>query len=624
MTTSNNIQKYLENNQKSQFVNKNYLDFRQDLLNYAKEFYSENILDFSETSLGGMFLDFASIVGDSLVFYAEQQFSELDYTTAVDIDNITKHLRRANIKSNTAYPSSLTATFTIEVEKSNTSTQRDPKPNLEHLPVLPSGTRIIADNGVEFTLDEDVDFSVGFTQKIGSVNEDGSPFSLIITKKAICTSGSVITESVNFPDDDKKTYFLSYELAEPDVTDILSVVDEDLNEYYEVEYLSQNTLFKAIKNEIDNNQYMYIRNAPYRYVIEKEYKAKKTTLRFGNGSGKVIKNNVFTNTSDLILPLKNKSIVGRTDVNPNLILENNSLGVSPKGKTLLITYKAGGGTSHNIPKKTLNTFFDDPVLIFKNSKNIIPTQIREEILLSLTVTNEERAVGGAEAPSINDLKTQIPAAIHAQGRIITYEDLIARILTMPSNFGKIEKAVALDNPYSSLSKDLFVICKDSEGFYVNASDAIKINLSNYINEFRLISDNYNILDVPIFNFAIDLQVKVASGYNIESVLFDIQRNIANEMNFSLMQIGEPIDVNRIIKSVSSTVGVLTILTDSNRIIKSKTDRDQFYDFNNDIIRSYSSNSIDPMINFINGFVYPSRGGIFELKYSAIDIKITAN
>ena len=96
MSTSNNIQKYLENNRKSQFINKNYLDFRQDLLNYAKEFYSENILDFSETSLGGMFLDFASIVGDSLVYYAEQQFNELDYTTAVDIDNITKHLRRAN------------------------------------------------------------------------------------------------------------------------------------------------------------------------------------------------------------------------------------------------------------------------------------------------------------------------------------------------------------------------------------------------------------------------------------------------------------------------------------------------------------------------------------------------
>lgn len=624
MSTSNNIQKYLENNRKSQFINKNYLDFRQDLLNYAKEFYSENILDFSETSIGGMFLDFASIVGDSLVYYAEQQFNELDYTTAVDIDNITKHLRRANIKNNTSYPSSLTATFTIEVERDSTSSQRNPKPNVEHLPTLPSGTRIIANNGVEFMLGEDVDFSSDYTQTIGAVNEGGSPFSLIITKKAVCTSGTVITESVSFPNDDKKSYFLSYELAEPNATNIISVVDEDLNEYHEVEYLSQNTLFKSIQNEIDNNQYMYIRSAPYRYVIEKEYKSKKTVLRFGNGSGKIIKDNVFTNTSDLILPIKNNNIVGRTDVNPSLLLQNNSLGVSPKGKTLIITYKAGGGISHNIAKNTLNTFFDDPILVFSNSSSIIPTQIRQSIVSSITVTNEEKAVGGAEAPSINDLKSQIPAAIHAQGRIITYEDLIARILTMPSNFGKIEKAVALNNPFSSLSKDLFIICRDNEGFYINASDAIKINLSNYINEFRLISDNYNILDVPLFNFGINLQIKVASGYNIESVLFDVQRNITSEMNFSLMQIGEPINVNKIIKAASGTTGVLTILTDNNRIVASKTDKDQFYDFSNDIIRTYAANSIDPRTNFINGFVYPSRGGIFELKYSAIDIKITAN
>lgn len=624
MSASRNIQKYLEINQRSQFVNKNYLDFRQDLLNYAKEFYSENILDFSETSLGGMFLDFASIVGDSLVYHAEQQFNELDYSTAVDIDNITKHLRRANIKNNTSYPSSLTATFKIEVEKSSSSTQKDPKPITEHLPVLSKGERLIADNGVEFTLDEDVDFSVDYTQEVGSVNEDGSPFSLIITKKAGCTSGSIISESVTFPNDESKPYFLSYELSESDVTEIISVVDEDLNEYYEVDYLSQNTLFKSFKNEIDNNQYAYIRAASYRFIVEKEYKTRKTSLRFGNGSGKVVKSNVFTNTSDIILPLKNKSVVGRTDVNPSLLLQNNSLGVSPKGKSLVITYKAGGGISHNIAKNSLNNFILSPVLLFKNSDNQISTQTKESITSSLVVTNEEKAVGGAEPPSINDLKSQIPASIHAQGRIITYEDLIARILTMPSNFGKIEKAVALDNPYSSLSKDLFITCKDNEGYYVNSTDAIKINLSNYINEFRLISDNYNILDVPIFNFGINIQVKIASGYRIGNVLLNIQTNIANEMNFNLMQIGEPIDTNRILKAVNSTKGVLTILTDVKRIVVSKTDAEQFYDFSSDSIRTYSSNSLDPMINFINGFIYPSRGGIFELKYSAIDIKVTAN
>jgi hypothetical protein len=70
---SNKLQKYLTNNNKDRvFINKTFNDFRRDLLNYVNEFYSENIIDFSETGLGGLFLDFAAIVGDSLVYYAEQ------------------------------------------------------------------------------------------------------------------------------------------------------------------------------------------------------------------------------------------------------------------------------------------------------------------------------------------------------------------------------------------------------------------------------------------------------------------------------------------------------------------------------------------------------------------------
>lgn len=622
--SSSNIQKYLLNSKKSQFINKNFVDFKRDLLNYAKEFYSDDIVDFSETSLGGMFLDFASIVGDSLVYYAEQQFAELDYETATNVDNITKHLRRANIKNNSAYPSSVTAQFSIIVPKDPTSSQSDPKPIKSYLPALKKGLRLVSNSGIEFTLTEDVDFSENYTQAIEQFTEDGSPFSLKITKEGICNSGSLIVERVNFPADDASQHFLSYQLDKNNVTEIISVIDDDLNEYYEVDYLSQNTIFESIENEIDKNSYIHIKSVPRRFVVERNFKNRSVVLRFGNGDGKIIKDNVFSNTSDLILPLKNKSVIGRTMVDPSLILKNNSFGVSPKGKSLTITYKSGGGTSHNIRKNTLNTIAETPNLIFSNSTVNIPQNIRENILATLSVTNEQNAIGGAPAPTINDLKANIPAAIKAQGRIISQEDLIARIITMPSNFGKIEKAVALDNPYSSLAKDLYIICKDSEGFYMNASDAIKINLSNYINEFRLISDSYNILDVPIFNFGINMSVRVASGYSIQSVLSSIQRNIISELRFDLLQIGEPINVNKIIKAASDTEGLLTIVTPKENIVVARTEKNQFFDFTNDIIRSYSNNVIDPLINYVDGLVYPSRGGIFEMKYTSKDIIINAN
>lgn len=622
--SSSNIKKYLLNNKKSQFINKNFVDFKQELLNYAKEFYSDDIVDFSETSLGGMFLDFASIVGDSLVYYAEQQFAELDYETATNVDNITKHLRRANIKNNSAYPSSVTAQFSIVVQKDPTSRQDDPKPIQSHLPVLKKGLRLVSNSGIEFTLVEDVNFTNDYTQTIEQFNEDGSPLTLRIIKEGICSSGSLVVERVSFPADDSSKHFLSYELDKTNVTEIISIVDDDLNEYHEVDYLSQNTVFESIENEVDKNNYLYIKSVPRRFVVERNFRNRSVVLRFGNGDGKIIKDNVFSNTSDLILPLKNKNVIGRTMVDPSLILKNNSFGVSPKGKSLTITYKSGGGTSHNIRKNTLNTLAEVPNLLFVNSIENLQQTVRESILASVTVNNEQGAIGGASAPTINDLKANIPAAIKSQGRIISHEDLVARIITMPSNFGKVEKAVALDNPYSSLAKDLYIICKDSEGFYVNASDAIKINLSNYINEFRLISDSYNILDVPIFNFGLNMSIRVASGYNMQSVLSSVQRNIISELRFDLLQIGEPINVNKIVKAASDTEGLLTVVTPKENIIVAKTEKHQFFDFTNDVIRSYSNNVVDPLINYVDGLVYPSKGGIFEMKYTSKDIIINAN
>ena len=130
----------------------------------------------------------------------------------------------------------------------------------------------------------------------------------------------------------------------------------------------------------------------------------------------------------------------------------------------------------------------------------------DAVIESLFVNNEQGSVGGAQALSLEELKQQIPSVIRSQNRIVSYEDLISRILTMPTDFGRINKAVALNNPYNNFTKDLFIVCKNSEGFYVAASDAIKKNMSNYLNEYRVIGDSFNIVDVPVFNFGIEAGV----------------------------------------------------------------------------------------------------------------------
>lgn len=615
--------KYLQNKNKKRFTNKTYLDFKNDLLNYSREFYSENILDFSETSLGGMFLDFASIVGDSLVYYAEQQFNELDYETATNTNNINKHLRRANIKNNSAYPSSVDVTFSIIVEKDITSSQKSPKPYTNQLPVIKKNTIVLSDdNNIHFVLDEDVDFSSDYTQKVSELNEDGSAYTLLLSKKGSCTSGFVTSETADFTNIDEEGLFLSYKLENNNITKIISVFDSELNEYYEVDYLSQGTIFK--KSQQDENNYITVKPAPYRYMLERDYNSGSTFLRFGNGEGKGLRNDTYANNADLLIPIKNSDVFGRVDLDPSKLLKTNSLGVSPKGKSVNIIYKFGGGISHNVRKNSIVSFLNEPITVFKNADQTLSTSKMKTIIDSITMTNKTQSVGGAPAPTLENLKQSIPTAMNAQSRIITYDDLIARILTMPSDFGKIEKAVALDNEYSSFSKDLFIVCRNSMGHYINTPDAIKINLSKYINEFRLISDNYNILDVPIFNFGINAVVKVQAEFDIETVLFDIETRIVENVNFYNLQIGEPINVSEISKIINNTDGVVTLHTLKKNLIVNKTEKDEFYDFDNNVTRGYSNNVIDSNIYYADGLLYPPRAGIFEMKYSSQDITIIAN
>lgn len=616
------INNYLLNDKPKQFSNKTFSDFRQELLQYANTFYKDQIVDFSEASLGGLLLDFAAIVGDSLVYYAEQQFAELDYETATDIENIQKHLNRANIKKYNADPSSVSCIFTIEVTRDTQSLDSDPKPKFDHLPTIKKGTNIISESGVNFILQEDIDFSSGYKQSIAEENEDGSAFSLFLSKSGLCVSGEIIEEELDF-DVRESGYFLSKELSNEGVTSVISVFDEDGNEFYEVDFLTQTTVFK--KSISDGQSFISIIPAARRFIIENSFISGKTILRFGNGEGKDVRDKVFSNPDDLLLPLKNKDNFSRISLDPSNLLKNNAFGISPRGKILTVRYKSGGGISHNVPANSINRINGNPIVMFQNSNEaFLGEEIKNNIIESLSVKNEQPSIGGAEALTLSELKAKIPAAIRSQSRIITHEDLITRILTMPSDFGKINKATVLDNPYNTNTKDLYVLCKDTNNFYISANDAIKHNISKYLNEYRVIGDNFNILDIPVFNFGIRVKVRSDASKEISVLISDIQTRIVTNLNFHLLEVGDPINVNDIHTIIQTTEGVVSVVTDKKSMVYSKNNEDAFFDVEDLVMRTYNDNTFNPQLLYTDGFIYPPRSGIFEMRYTLKDILIEVN
>ena len=628
---SSNLEQFLQSEQtNTRFTSRTYNDFITELLRYAGDKYSSVNTDFSESSFGGMLLDFAAIVGDSLMFYAEQQFNELSYENAVDIDSINQHLRRAGIKNVDASPSSVEVTFEIEVEIDSALTDVSKAnsyfPKVAQLPVLKAGNTLLSNN-IPFTLSQDVDFSKNYKVEIGQTDENQIPTTLFISKKGLCTSGLITSETVSF-NNTNDNLFLAYKLENKNVTKIISVLDEDLNEYYNVDFLTQSTVFK--KQKTFDNEYIKILPAMRRFIVEKSVIDNSTILRFGNGNGKILKDNAFLNPEELFLPIQDTDYVNRVDLDPATLLTSNTLGVSPAGKTLTITYKHMGGSSHNVGAGEVNSFLANPadrIILFPNdSDDSVSAAKKLEIIESMSLSNEYPAVGGAEPIDINILKTQIPQALKMQSRIITYEDLIARILTMPSDFGRIHKAVALKNPHTSSSKDIYVLCKNGAGHYVHASDAIKENLSSYLNEYRLVGDNYNILDTPVYNFGIKLKLSVQESTDLNLLSTKISRDITNGMRFDLLNIGEPINVNLMLQIVRNALKGknIYIITPESEVIVSKNEKDNTFNPLFGVTNEYNKNNFNPSREFSKGLIYPPRGGIFELKFSSSDIEILFN
>ena len=96
------------------------------------------------------------------------------------------------------------------------------------------------------------------------------------------------------------------------------------------------------------------------------------------------------------------------------------------------------------------------------------------------------------------------------------------------------------------------------------------------------------------------------------------------LHSDLFQIGSPIDLNLIAKVVESTDGVESILTPKNSIVVSKNSEDAFFDSDALTTRSYNDNVFNPQILYKDGFIYPPRGGLFEMRYTLRDIVIAAN
>ena len=597
------------------YLAKDFSDLRADLTRYAQTFFPDKIKDFSEAGLGGMFIDLAASVGDTMSYYLDHQFNELSWSDSVELGNIERHLRNAGVKITGASPATVTLTFFIEVPAISTTSGYVPDETA--IPILLAGTVSTSVNRVNFTLMDDIDFNerdrdnfLKATVNIGETDDFGNPLTFVLSKEGVATSSTRTSENFSVPDGYNP--FFSVNLANSNVSRIVSVTDSEGNSYYEVDSLTQDMVYTQVTNySYDNqevNENLALMPAPRRFTSSTNISTRTTTLTFGGGDNAQDAKTTL-DPSSIALPLYGKTAITRYSLDPNSLLKSKTLGIAPSNTTLTVQYEYGGGINHNIAAKSIRSVSKVAMTFPGFPGNTVSLAVRS----SIDVINYGNASGGTNQPTIQDLRLQIPSARNSQLRVVTKQDLIARVYSLPTKFGKVSKVGCRSNPSNPLSKQLYILGLDSNGKLAQASDTLKMNIRNYLNDMRLISDAIDIVDSPIINFRIKASIVIKPGAVSIEVIQNVIQSIKNELQTPNFQIDQPLIIADLQYAIINTPGVLSLINLEITNVSGNSSGNEYSDYVYDIDAATS-----------RGIIIAPQGGIFELKYPDSDIIVISS
>jgi hypothetical protein len=480
------------------------------------------------------------------------------------------------------------------------------------LPVIREGTTCSSTTGPTFTIYQDLDFSEkdingNYLASIitSQLDSSGNPAAFIMSRVIGAVSGEIKVQSVTVG---SQVPFRKILLNDSNISEIISVIDSDGNNYYEVDYLTQDTVFKRSRNisqdqfEVPSN--IEVISAPRRFTRDVDPISTNTTLTFGSGDASSTEDDAIPDPSKLALPLYGRNTFQRFSIDPKNLLNTNTLGIAPSNTTLRITYRAGGGAFHNVGANTINTFSNVDIVFPKNPSAVISANV----VNSLDVLNERPASGGAPKQTIEELRTSIFSARNEQSRVVTQDDLLSRIYTLPPQFGRIYRASIRKSTRNPLASELYILSRNAAGQLTGSPDTLKKNLSKYLNEFRLISDAIDVLDATVINYGLEYSIVVAPDVNKSQVNLAVISELSKITNNRFYQIDQPLVEADFINIIINVPGVLAL----EKLI--------FFNRTGEVSgRTYSNFNYDLESNKFKGMIVGPPGSIFELRFPNSDI-----
>lgn len=579
------------------YLNRNFTDFRNELIDYTRNYFPDTLNDFSPASPALMFMEMASYVGDVLSFYQDQQLQETFLKHAKNPANIYSLAYMMGYRPKVSSASQVRLTLTQTVDTGSAGV-----PNFSQAGFIPENTIVVAStgNGTSFLIPNSINFaqssSVDPTTFV--LSEDGTQATLTKFVNAFSAQEVEITETIASDDFQR---FRTITINDTNILGILNITDSSDNKWYEVPFLGQDTVVVVDNSESVPNT-LRLEKVETRFV-SRFNSSGQLQIQFGAGIEGALDSG---DEEEDFLP--SPATVGfnptgdgtlKTAYDPSNFLFTKSYGLAPVNTTLTITYLKGGGVQSNEPAGAID-------FIFNQGGNP-----------AIFIINEQPSTGGRDGDTVEEIRENSLRAFAEQQRTVTTNDYVIRAVSMPARFGVVSKAFATRDTFSGirsslspLEVSLYVLSSDTDGNAVQAGDTLKQNLRKHLSEFIMLTDNVTIKDAFVVNIGVDYEISILPDALGPEVLLKTSQAVSDYFRKDRFTINQVIDLNNLSVVLDRISGVKTV-----KSIKVFNKAGQIGG------RTYSNLQYDIQSATKQNVIYPSLDpSLFELKFPREDIK----
>jgi hypothetical protein len=636
------------------YLAKNFSEYRQNLIEFAKSYYPNTYSDFNEASPGMMFVEMAAYVGDVMSFYIDNQFKENLLLFAKERNNVV------SISQALGYKPKLTAAATVEADIYQMVPALGVTFNYE--PDKKFFLKILANSKFStntpptqnFRSIDNVDFADPTNRNIRVLARDGSnaPTMYVVSKKIKLVSADVKIATFSFGSAQK---FSKIEITDTNVISIISVEDSNGNLFYEVDYLGQDLIVEERDTAVRGSDGFFssetmqsgslspaklaiFRKKPRRFVTRINSDM-KLELCFGSGTSDT-SDELVTLNSTQIANSKYNQVISNSSLDPADFISTDTFGLAPANTTLTVTYLVGGGVQSNVASNTITQV--DVAQIANNITDYATAEqgLYNQVVSSVAIINEEPARGGGDTESVEEIRENALAFFNAQNRVVTDKDYLVRSYAMPAQFGSVSKVFVVrdeqinaiarqdsgslqlnndQNPFNNRtyvvdpvapnSINLYVLGHDENKNLATLNTLVKKNLAKYLEQYRVLTDDVNILDAFVVNIGVEFHIVAYRSYNMNDVVARCIDAIKSFFDITNWQINQPIIMNDLRLTIGSVEGVQTV---SDVVVTNK------YRFKDG--RDYFEYRYPIEEATVDDVIYPSLDpSIFEIRYPETDI-----